>query len=50
VAGIVTLFTLMPAAGHLGLIALVRRYRLDDGRCDEIRAELSRRHAAATQP
>jgi len=43
VAGIVLMFTLVPAVGHLVLIALVAFYRLTDARCDEIHAELSRR-------
>lgn len=43
VYGIVILFTLVPAIGHISLIALVRLYRLDDERCDQIRSLLIRR-------
>lgn len=41
--GIVVLFTLLPAAGHLTLIVIAQMYKLDDARCDAIRGELERR-------
>jgi GPH family glycoside/pentoside/hexuronide:cation symporter len=44
--GIVALFTLAPVVGHSLLIVLVRRYRLTDARCDEIRAKLEERSAS----
>lgn len=40
VRGIVVLFTLVPAVGHLGLLAIVQGYQLDHRRCREIRAAL----------
>lgn len=50
ITGIVTLFTLVPAAGHLLLILLMQRYRLTDDRCAEIQAELSRRQSMLDPP
>lgn len=47
IKGIVLVFTLIPAAGHLLVMALVALYRLDNTRCAEIRAELDRRKQAA---
>ena len=43
VYGIVLLFTLFPAVGHLALIAIAQFYRLDDERCMAIRDELAER-------
>jgi GPH family glycoside/pentoside/hexuronide:cation symporter len=43
ITGIVVLFTLVPAVGHLTLIAIARLYRLDDDRCDAIRTEMDMR-------
>jgi glycoside/pentoside/hexuronide:cation symporter, GPH family len=43
ILGIVALFTIAPALGHGLLIAIVRLYRLNDARCEEIRQELDRR-------
>jgi GPH family glycoside/pentoside/hexuronide:cation symporter len=40
VQGIVLLFTIIPAFGHLLLILLAGRYRLNNQRCDEIRQGL----------
>jgi GPH family glycoside/pentoside/hexuronide:cation symporter len=37
ISGIVLLFTLIPALGHLTLIFVVRKYRLDSPRFDAIR-------------
>lgn len=45
--GIVLLFTLVPAIGHLVLIGLIARYRLSDDRCAQIQAELRRRQEAS---
>jgi len=50
VFGIVVLFTLIPAIGHLTLIAIVQMYRLDDARCDAIRIELDERSAQGPSP
>ncbi len=47
ITGIVWLFTIIPAIGHVLLIGIVLLYKLNDERCEEIRAELDRRHAAA---
>ena len=47
VRGIVLVFTVIPAIGHLLLIGLVARYKLDDKRCGEIRAELESRRTTA---
>ncbi|MCG8603475.1 glycoside-pentoside-hexuronide (GPH):cation symporter [bacterium] len=41
--GIVLLFTIIPAVGHLLLVGLVTRYRLDKKHCDEIRLMLDGR-------
>jgi GPH family glycoside/pentoside/hexuronide:cation symporter len=50
VAGIVLMFTLVPAVGHLLLAGLVQFYKLDDRACHKIHQELeSRRSAAASQ-
>jgi GPH family glycoside/pentoside/hexuronide:cation symporter len=46
--GIVVIFTLVPAVGHLALIAIVRGYRLDNARTREIHEELERIHALKT--
>lgn len=43
---IVLLFSIVPAVWHLILIPLVTRYKLTEQRCDQIRAELDRRHQA----
>jgi len=43
VYGVVLLFTLLPAIGHLALIAIAQFYRLDDERCTIIRDELAKR-------
>jgi GPH family glycoside/pentoside/hexuronide:cation symporter len=43
--GILVIFTLVPAVGHLALIVIVRGYRLDNARTLEIREELERAHA-----
>lgn len=43
VKGIALLFTLIPAGWHLLVIAAVRRYKLSEARCDDIRVELDRR-------
>jgi GPH family glycoside/pentoside/hexuronide:cation symporter len=40
VYGIVVLFTLVPAMGHLTLLAIVQFYRLDRRDCDEVRRAL----------
>lgn len=45
ISGIVLLFTVIPAIGHLLLVGIVTRYKLSKQRCEEIRAELDRRHA-----
>ena len=45
-AGILVIFTLVPAVGHLTLIALVRGYRLDNARTVEIREALEQAHSA----
>jgi Na+/melibiose symporter-like transporter len=47
VQGIVLLFTIIPAFGHLLLILLAGRYRLSHQRCDEIRRELERRTSSS---
>jgi GPH family glycoside/pentoside/hexuronide:cation symporter len=47
VTGIVLLFTIAPAIGHLLLIVVVQFYRLDRTRASEIQAELQRRAAAS---
>lgn len=41
IRGIVLLFAMIPALGHLLLI--VTRYKLDKDRCEEIRADLDQR-------
>lgn len=43
IAGIVVLFTLAPAIGHGILMCVVRLYRLNDQRCEEIRTALLER-------
>jgi GPH family glycoside/pentoside/hexuronide:cation symporter len=43
VAGIVLVFSLVPAVGHGLLMAIVTRYRLTGERCAQIRAQLQRR-------
>ena len=48
VAGIVLMFTLVPAVGHFVLIGWVALYRLTDARCREIQTELERRQAQGT--
>jgi GPH family glycoside/pentoside/hexuronide:cation symporter len=46
IGGIVLIFTLAPAVGHLLLAGLVQLYKLDDHTCREIHTELEkRRHA-----
>ena len=47
ITGIVLLFTVIPAVGHLLLVGIVTRYKLSKERCEEIRAELDRRQAVA---
>lgn len=47
--GIVILFTLVPALGHLLLAILVRRYKLDGKRHQEILAELERRREQVSE-
>ena len=50
IRGIALIFTLIPAAIHLPLIGLVNLYKLDQNRCDQIKAALDeRRHTASTE-
>ena len=50
IRGIALLFTVVPAAIHLLLVGLVNLYKLDQNRCDQIRAALDERsHTASTE-
>lgn len=48
IGGIVLIFTVVPAIGHLIVAGIVSRYKLDKKRCEEIRVELDRRAAGAS--
>jgi GPH family glycoside/pentoside/hexuronide:cation symporter len=50
IKGIVLVFTVIPAIGHLLVMFLISRYKLDDKRFAEIRAELDRRSAERSRP
>lgn len=49
IGGIVLMFTLAPAVGHLLLAGLVQFYKLDNQTCREIHVELESRRSISTQ-
>jgi len=50
IKGIVLVFTVVPAIGHLLVMFLISCYKLDNKRFAQIRAELDRRSAEGSQP